>query len=246
MVEIVAIIPARSGSKGVPGKNINLVCGKPLLAYSIAAARLTGKIGRIIVSTDSEYYAKIAREYDADVPFLRPIEISCDSSTDYDVIKHTLDWLQTKEGYQPKYLVYLRPTSPLRDAAYIEAAIERIDKNDNATSLRSIHEMSETSYKTLEIEEGYLKCVCTGLFDIESANQPRQAYPRTYHANGYVDIVKSSYVVKNKKVFGDKVIAFVTPPIVEIDTIDDFYYLEYQITKEPATVDRLFPEGSKL
>lgn len=241
MADIAAIIPARSGSKGVPNKNINLVCGKPLLVYSIAVARLTREIGRIIVSTDSDYYAKIARDYGADVPFLRPTEISCDNSTDYDVIKHTLDWLQTNEGYQPKYLVYLRPTSPLRDVTYIEAAIKRINKDDDATSLRSVHEMSETSYKTLEMEEGYLKCVCTGSFDIESANQPRQAYPKTYHANGYVDIVKSTYAIKHKKVFGDKVIAFVTPPIVEIDTMDDFYYLEYQITKKPATVARLFP-----
>lgn len=246
MGDLVAIIPARSGSKGVPNKNINLISGRPLLAYSIAVARLVKKIERIFVSTDSEYYARIAQKYGAETPFLRPAELSDDRSTDYDVIKHALDWILANEGYQPKYLVYLRPTSPLRDATYIEAAIERINKNDNATSLRSVHEMSETSYKTLEIEGSYLKCICTGAFDIESANQPRQTYPRTYHPNGYVDIVKSSYVIKNKRAFGDKVIALVTPPIVEIDTMDDFSYLEYQIAKEPVTVARLFPEGSNL
>ena len=106
MIDIVAIIPARSGSKGVPDKNIKLLAGKPLIAYSIASAQLTDNIQRVIVSTDSERYAEIASEYGAETPFLRPAELSVDSSTDYDVLKHTLDWLQVNEGFQPEYLVY--------------------------------------------------------------------------------------------------------------------------------------------
>ena len=240
MANIVAVIPARSGSKGVPDKNIKLLAGHPLIAYSIAAARLAKNVDRVIVSTDSERYANIAREYGAEVPFLRPVEISGDSSSDYEFIKHALDWMKENEGYQPEYFVHLRPTTPLREPKHIDAAIERIRQNDNATSLRSVHEMSETAYKTVEIDRNYLKCICSGSFDLDAANQPRQVFPKTYIANGYVDIYKSSYVVKNKKILGDKVIAYVTPRIFEVDTIEDFDYLEYQVAKEPTIVKNLF------
>ena len=240
MANIVAVIPARSGSKGVPDKNIKLLAGYPLIAYSIAAARLAKNVDRVIVSTDSELYANIARKYGAEVPFLRPDAISGDNSTDYDFIKHTLSWMQDNEGLQPDYLLHLRPTTPLREPKHIDAAIERMRQNDNATSLRSVHEMSETAYKTVEIDRNYLKCICSGSFDLDAANQPRQVFPKTYIANGYVDIYKSSYVVKNKKILGDKVIAYVTPRIFEVDTIEDFDYLEYQVAKKPAIVKNLF------
>ena len=240
MIDIVAIIPARSGSKGVPDKNIKLLAGKPLIAYSIASAQLTDNIQRVIVSTDSERYAKIASEYGAETPFLRPAELSVDSSTDYDVLKHTLDWLQVNEGFQPEYLVYLRPVTPLRDITIIKSAIERIKMDNDATALRSIHEMPETAYKTLEIEGGYLKCICSGSFDIDAANLPRQTYEKTYVANGYVDIIRSSFVIENEKVFGNRVIAYITPWITDIDTMKDFEYLEYQAAKDHTIVSRLF------
>ena len=240
MADIIAVIPARSGSKGVPDKNIKLLAGRPLLAYSIAAARLVRGIRRVIVSTDSDRYADIAREYGAEVPFLRPGELARDSSTDYDVIGHTLNWLRGNERYQPTYLVYLRPTTPFREAALIEAAIELMRNDKDATGLRSVHEMVQPSYKTLEIHEGYLKCICTGGPDIDAANQPRQQYPRTYDPNGYVDIIRSSNVIENKKVFGNRVIAFMTPVVAEVDSQAEFAYLEYSVAKEPILVDRLF------
>ena len=240
MIDVVAIIPARSSSKGVPGKNIKLLAGKPLLAYSIAAARLSRKIDRVIVSTDSEHYANIAREYGAETPFIRPAELSADSSGDYEWIKHALDWIEDNDGYQPEYLVHLRPTTPLREVSYIDGAIERIKKDNDATALRSMHEMSETAYKTLEIEGGYLKCICSGSFDIDAANLPRQTYEKTYVANGYVDIIRSSFVIENEKVLGNRVIAYITPGITDIDTLEDFEYLEYQIAKYPELVSRLF------
>ena len=240
MIDIVAIIPARSGSKGVPDKNIKLLAGKPLIAYSIASAQLTDNIQRVIVSTDSERYAEIASEYGAETPFLRPAELSVDSSTDYDVLKHTLDWLQVNEGFQPEYLVYLRPVTPLRDITIIKSAIERIKMDNDATALRSIHEMHETAYKTLEIEGGYLKCICSDSFDIDAANLPRQKYEKTYKANGYVDIIRSSFVIENEKVFGNRVIAYITPGITDIDTLEDFEYLEYKAAKDHTLVSRLF------
>ena len=235
-----AIIPARSGSKGLPNKNDKLLAGKPLLAYSIAAANLAENIRRTIVSTDSQHYANIARKYGAEVPFLRPAEISGDFSSDYEFVIHALNWMKENEGYQPKYLVNLRPTTPLREPRYIDDAIKRIIQDDSATALRSVHEMSESTYKTFEIKEDYLNCVFTGSRDVEAAGRPRQEYKKTYEGNGYVDIIKSCYVTENYKVYGDRVIAYVTPRVYEADTFEDFDYLEYQVAKDPMIVKRLF------
>lgn len=240
MTDVVAIIPARSGSKGVPDKNIKILAGRPLVAYSIVAAHLANNIQRTIVSTDSEYYAKIAREYGAEVPFLRPSQISGDKSSDYEFVKHLLDWMKENEGYQPKYIVHLRPTTPLREPRLIDEALERMSQVESANALRSVHEMSESTYKTFEIDRGMLKCVCTGSHDVEAAGRPRQEYAKTYDGNGYVDIIKSSYVIENCKIYGDRVIAYITPRVFEADTVEDFDYLEYQVTKNPMLVKRLF------
>jgi len=239
MADVVAVIPARSGSKGVVDKNINLLAGQPLIVYSIAAARLASSIDRIIVSTDSEEYADIAREYGAEVPFLRPDEISSDTSTDYDFVRHLLVWMKENEGYEPKYLVHLRPTTPLREPRYIDAAIEQMKKDHSATALRSVQEMSESAYKSFEIERDYLKSIGSSSFDLEASNAPRQQFKKTYQANGYVDIIRTLYVMKNNKLHGDRVIAFITPRVVEIDTVDDFDYLEYQVTKKPRIANEL-------
>jgi N-acylneuraminate cytidylyltransferase len=240
MDEIIAIIPARSGSKGISDKNIKLLSGKPLLAYSIAASQLADNIDRVIVSTDSEHYANIAREYGAEVPFLRPEEISSDMSTDYQFIRHALNWFKDNEGQQPKFLVHIRPTTPLRNPRNIEAAIEIIRNDSEATALRSVHEMSESAYKMMEIENRYLKCVCSGSFNLDEANNARQKFNKTYSPNGYVDIIVSSYVMENQKIHGDHVLAYVTEHVVEVDTIDDFDYLEYMVASNSLLYDRLF------
>ena len=240
MANVVAVIPARSGSKGVVDKNIKLLAGHPLIAYSIAAAQLANGVDRIVVSTDSEKYADIAREYGAEIPFLRPGEISGDTSTDYDFVRHLLDWMLCNEGNMPKYLVHLRPTTPLREGNYIDEAINRIKKTDYATALRSVHEMSESAYKSFEIEGDYLKSIGSDSFDLEASNAPRQKFKKTYHANGYVDVIRTSYVIENNKLHGDHVVAFVTPRVIEVDTADDFDYLEYQVKKKPAIVKKLF------
>lgn len=240
MSQVVAIIPARSGSKSIPDKNIKHLAGKPLIAYSIAAARLAKNIDRVIVSTDSQKYADIAAQYGAEVPFLRPVEISGDTSTDYLCIKHALDWLQYQEGSQPEYLVHLRPTTPLRDSRCIEDAIELLRNNEVATALRSVHEMSESAYKTMEIETGFLKRVFCGSFDLDTANDNRQRFSKTYHPNGYVDVIRSSFVRENQKLHGNCVLAYISESAIEVDTINDFAYLEYKVASNPSLVNRLF------
>lgn len=240
MDEVIAIIPARAGSKGIPDKNIRPLAGKPLLAYSIAASHRTPNIDRVIVSTDSEHYADIAREYGAEVPFLRPAEISDDMSTDYQFVRHVLDWLQDNETKQPKYLVHLRPTTPLRNPHTIESAIETIKNDRTATALRSVHEMSESAYKMMEIENNYLKSIGLNSFDLDEANNPRQRFKQTYKPNGYVDVIVSSYVMENRKIHGDKVLAYISEYVVEVDDTNDFDYLEYQVASNQHLFDRLF------
>ena len=240
MENIVAVIPARSGSKGVVDKNIKLLAGRPLLAYSIAVALITKSIDRVIVSTDSEHYARTAREYGAEVPFLRPPEISGDTSTDYEFVKHMLDWFLQDEGYQPEYLVHLRPSTPLREVRHIDAAINAVRKERGATALRSVHEMAESAYKMFEIEGHYLKRVGCESFDLDAANDPRQAFKKTYLPNGYVDVLISEYITNNKKLHGNSVIGHITPCVTEVDSGDDFEYLEYQIEKDPTILNNLF------
>jgi len=239
-MKIIAVIPARSGSKGLPNKNIKELAGKPLIAYSIMAAQKTKLIDRIIVSTDSEEYASLAIEYKAEVPFLRPAELAGDSSTDYDFVKHLLDWLTENEGYNPEYIIHLRPTTPLRDPSILNNSIEKFMNNAEATSLRSAHEMPETAYKQFELEGKYFKTICTDSFDLDDANNSRQSFPKTYTPNGYVDILRTSHILVNHLLHGNRVMGYVTDFTIEVDTVDDFEFLEWQINKNDEIIKKLF------
>ncbi len=242
MTNIVALIPARAGSKSVPGKNIRLLHGHPLLAYSIVAAIQTPLIDRVIVSTDSIEYAELSRTYGAETPFIRPPEFSGDLAGDFEVISHMLAWLEQYEGYQPDYIGYLRPTTPIRNPDVLNEAFKIVTDESyiTATSLRSAHEMPETAYKCLEIAENGLFITLRGSYDIETANQPRQLYPKTYQANGYIDIFKTKYILEKNKVLGDKVIPFITEYTTEIDTLDEFNHIECQIEKNSELFHTLF------
>ena len=240
MSSVVALIPARSGSKELKNKNILKVDGFPLLAFSIKAALLSKRIDRVIVSTDSLAYKKIAIKFGAEAPFLRPKNISGDDSTDYEFIKHALDWFSAEKIAIPGYIVHLRPTTPFRDPKLIDKAIKDFSDNKKATALRSIHEMSESAYKCFQLKEKYLKCFGSLSSDVEKINNRRQSFSKTYHANGYVDVLKTSYILKHKKLHGNKVMAFITPAVTEIDTRKDFKYLEYEVSQNQKLVSKLF------
>jgi CMP-N,N'-diacetyllegionaminic acid synthase len=126
MAGVIAIISARAGSKSILDKNIASLINHPLIAFSIAAAKLSRKINRVIVSTDSEQYAKIAIKYGAEVPFIRPREFATDSSTDRDFLVHTMEWCNENELQTAEYWVHLRPTTPLRDPVLINKSIKTI------------------------------------------------------------------------------------------------------------------------
>ncbi len=240
MADVVALIPARAGSKGVPNKNIRPLGGRPLLAWTIAASRQAARVSRVIVSTDSPDYAALAVAEGAEVPFLRPAAISGDHSPDYEFIAHALDWFATNGG-EPEYLVHMRPTTPLRDPRLIDEAVQVFLEVPNATALRSVHEMSQSAYKTFEIAPGgQLKRVGSDSTALDDANSPRQQFPQTYAPNGYVDVLSTAFIRRTGMIHGNYVIPFITPRIVEVDTEDDFALLEYQLARSPHILHRLF------
>ena len=239
MKQIVALIPARSGSKGVPNKNIRPLCGIPLMAFSIAVAKKSSLIDRVIVSTDSEEYADIARKHGAEVPFLRPSVISGDKATDLEFFQHAISWFEKNESSVPDFFAHLRPTTPVRDVKIIDDALRSFIGSEY-TALRSCHKMSESSYKTFEIENGKFKSLCDGRFNIESTNLGRQEFPVTYNANGYVDVIRSEMIRAYGLIHGDRVQAFITEVAYEIDEISDIDFMEYLIREKPECKDILF------
>ena len=227
---IVAIIPARGGSKGVPGKNIKKLNGFPLIAYSIAAARMSKRIQRIIISTDSEEIAHICKSFGAEAPFLRPAAFAQDNSKDLEFMLHAIDWCDKNEEFIPEYWVHLRPTTPLRDPKIIDRAIDILMEKSEATSLRSGHPASESPFKWFKKDvNGYFR----GIIDISNdvANNARQQFPEVYIPDGYVDVLKASFIKSSNLMHGDKMIGFVSPVCTEVDTIEDFEYLEHEVHK---------------
>ena len=239
MIDFIGIIPARSGSKGLPDKNIRLLGGQPLLAYSIAVAKLAG-IKRVLVSTDSEEYAEIAGVYGAEVPFIRPKELSDDKSTDYEFMHHAMTWITQKEEKLVEYWVHLRPTTPLRTPNILREAMECIQQHPEAHSLRSAHKAPESPFKWfLRDQLGFFKGLRDDLTP-EKVNLPRQSFPTMYVPDGYVDIVRSSWVLAKSNLHGDKMFVFESPVCTEVDTLSDFEFLEYQLLKEKSPLIEYF------
>ena len=231
--DTIAIIPARSGSKSVKDKNITLLSDFPLIAYSIVVGYLVKSISRVIVSTDSEDYAKIARKFGAEVPFIRPTEISSDESIDNDFFLHAMNWLSEHEGSVPEYWVHLRPTTPLRNPEIIDNAINTIKSSNVATSLRSGHQCPESPLKWFSLDQdGYFKGFMNSDNNVDYSNQPRQNFPPVYIPNGYVDVVRASHVMKLDTLHGNNMIGFESPAISEIDSIEELQYIQYQLDRD--------------
>ncbi|WP_294961211.1 acylneuraminate cytidylyltransferase family protein [Sulfurimonas sp.] len=230
-MKVLALIPARGGSKGVPKKNIKLLENFPLISYTIAAAKLSKTIDKVIVSTDSKEIVDISLEYDAEVPFLRPDRISTDHATDIDFVLHSLEWLEKNENYIPDLVVLLRPTTPLRDIKYIDDAIESLKNNNVATSLRSSHVVSESPFKWFSLRNEFYTPICEK-YKLEDTERPRQFFPDVYIPNGYVDILRTQFVKMHNSLYGNHIFGFITPMGYEVDTLDDFEYIEFQISKK--------------
>ena len=241
---VVSLIPARSGSKGILNKNLSLLGGKSLLAWSISASLKSASISRTIVSTDSEEYAELARGLGAEVPFLRPDSISQDKSTDYEFVSHALSYFQGENSI-PDLIAHLRPTTPFRNPVKLNEAIAAGLKNENkATALRSVHEMSESAYKSFELSEnGNLVSTFTKLSELDNANNGRQSFASTYSPNGYVDLLFPAFIRDFHLLHGNRVFPINTDFSIEIDDEDNLVLAEAMLALNPDIYKRLFEEN---
>lgn len=220
-MKVVCLIPARAGSKGIPGKNILDLNGFPLIAYSIAAARLSRHIDETVVTTDSTVIADVARSYGASAPFLRPAEIAWDDSLDIEFFRHYLDWLEAESIAAPDLIVHLRPTTPLREVAVIDAAIEYMMAADEATALRSMHATRLTPYKMFGMHGQWARAFLDRPGVDEPANLPRQAFEDAYIPNGYVDIIRPHVLRRTGLLHGERIKLWVTEQVADIDVLED-------------------------
>lgn len=224
-MEVLAIIPARGGSKGLPNKNILPLLGHPLIAYSIKAALDATLVTRTIVSTDSEHIASVAGEYGAEIPFLRPAEFAQDLSTDLEVFVHALEWLQQQEGYLPDYVVQLRPTSPVRPVGLIDTCVQKLAQTD-FDSLRIVTPSPITPYKMWVIDEENKPM--TPLLSLPGVpapyNEPRQRLPQTYWQIGTLDVIKTQVILAQNSMSGPNILPYIVGAelAVDIDEISSF------------------------
>lgn len=228
MGKILAIIPARSGSKSVQDKNIRIMNGKPMLAYSIEQALASSKIDRVIVSTDSPKYQAIAKEYGSEAPFLRPAEISQDTSLDIAVFQHALHWLQNNEQYYADVCVHLRPTHPIRDPADIDKMISILEVDPELDAVRSVSPAKQTPYKMwlFTDETSHQMHPVTSCEVPEAYNAPRQKLPKVYMQNACIDIIRSDTILKKNSMTGDKIAGFKMEYDFDVDTEIDFLNAE--------------------
>jgi CMP-N-acetylneuraminic acid synthetase len=217
-LEVLALIPARGGSKSVPRKNLLVLGGKPLIAHSIGQALASRHITRTIVSTDDDEIAQVAREFGAEVPFRRPDEFAGDRSTDFEVFRHALEWLRDQEAYTPDLVVHLRATGPVRRVALIDQAIETMLAHPDADSLRSVSTPVQSPYKMWRMTDGRMQPLLRLPNIAEAHSSPRQSLPAVYWQNGYVDIVRPRVVLERGLMAGDRVLPFlVEEPVLELD-----------------------------
>ena len=232
--EVLAIIPARGGSKGIKNKNITNLNGSSLISYSIKAALESKLVSRVICSTDSEIIAEEAIKYGAEVPFLRPDEISQDNSSDIEYFNHAIEWLKINESYRPRLLVQLRPTSPLRNLEMIDEAIQIMIKDNSYDSLRAVSQPDHTPYKMWKLvkrNEMIPLLKLTG--NKEPYNTNRQNLPEVYAQTGSIDITRPETLEKYKSMTGKKIYPFIMDEryFIDIDNIESLELAEIRMKR---------------
>ncbi len=231
--EILAVIPARGGSKGIPRKNIKNFAGYPLIAYSIQAALNSKYVTRTIVSTDDEEIANVARAYGAEVPFLRPSEFAQDATLDFPVFENLLKTLQESENYFPDLVIQLRPTSPIRPINLVDEAIEIMLNDPAIDSVRGVVPSGQNPYKMWRIDP--VSKLMTGLLSVEGINEPynsaRQALPDTYWQTGHIDVIHTSVILEKKSMSGENIKPIQINPdfTVDIDKPSDWQRAEWLV-----------------
>jgi N-acylneuraminate cytidylyltransferase len=224
MTEVLALIPARGGSKSIPRKNIIPFAGHPLIAFSIAAGLAAKTVSRLIVSTDDEEIASISRQYGAETPFMRPQEYAADDTPDLPVFQHALKKLSEAEGYRPDIVVQLRPTSPFRRVAHIDEAVYRLIAHPQADATRTVCVPFQNPFKMWRIDAGgFMTPLLESQYN-EPYNLPRQALPEVYWQTGYVDAVWADTILEKDSMTGDRILPLIINPEewIDIDSPDDW------------------------
>jgi len=245
MTEILALIPARGGSKGIPRKNIRSFAGYPLVVWSIAAGLQANSVSRVLVSTDDEEIASIAREYGAHAPFLRPSELSQDRTPDFPVFEHALKWLEDIEGYKPEIVIQLRPTSPIRPKDCIDSAVKILVEHPNADCVRGVVPAGQNPYKMWRFN-GY-DSPMDPLIQVEGItepyNAPRQILPPAYWQTGHIDAIRTTTISRKSSLTGDIIYPLVIDSryIVDIDTLAD--WAKYEALVYQSGLDMVMPNN---
>jgi len=244
MVNILAIIPARGGSKGIPRKNIKPLGGYPLISYSIAAANTSHSVDRTIVSTDDLEIAEVSREYGAEVPFIRPEELALDDTRDLPVFQHALEWLAREEDYHPELVVQLRPTSPFRPPDLVDKAVTILRNHPEASSVRGVVPTKQNPYKMWRVGEGGLMFPLLESDLPEPYNMPRQELPSTFWQTGHIDAIRSETILGGS-MSGQRIHACEIDPAfaVDLDNALDWERAEGEL--DFLTGQIVLPENSR-
>ena len=228
--EVLALIPARGGSKGIPRKNIRDFAGHPLIAYSIAAGLQAETVTRVIVSTDDEEIAAVSRGCGADIPFLRPAEYAQDNTLDLPVFQHALRWLAENEHYQPDVIVQLRPTSPIRPPDCVDQAVHMLLEHPEADSVRGVVPAAQNPFKMWRVDRvsRRMQPLLTVEGIAEAYNAPRQALPPVYWQTGHIDAVRPAAILGGS-MSGKIILALTLDPryTVDIDDLNDWQQAEW-------------------
>ncbi len=232
--DVLAIIPARGGSKGIPRKNIREFAGYPLIAYSIAAGLKAETVTRVIVSTDDEEIAAVARNWGAETPFLRPAEFAQDNTLDLPVFQHALKWLAEHEGYRPEVVIQLRPTSPIRPVGLVDEAVHRLLEHPEADSVRGVVPAGQNPHKMWRIdpESGQMKNLIAVPGIPEPYNAPRQALPAVYWQTGHIDAIRPRVILEENSMSGRVILPVMIDPryTVDIDSPADWQRYEWLVS----------------
>jgi YrbI family 3-deoxy-D-manno-octulosonate 8-phosphate phosphatase len=254
--EVLAVIPARGGSKGIPRKNIRNFAGYPLIAYSIEAGRAAETVTRVIVSTDDEEIAEAARQYGAETPFLRPEELAQDRTLDLPVFEHVLHWLDEHEGYRPDVVVQLRPTSPVRPPSMVDDAVRLLLEHPEADSVRGVVPAGQNPHKMWRIDP--ITGQMYGLLEVDGVpepyNAPRQVLPPVYWQTGHIDAIRPNIILEQGSMSGKTILPLMIDPryTVDIDNLWDWAHYEWLVWHgglemvTPGRRRRPFPKEVKL
>ncbi|HVM72066.1 MAG TPA: acylneuraminate cytidylyltransferase family protein [Anaerolineales bacterium] len=242
--EVLALIPARGGSKGIPRKNIRPFAGFPLIAYSIAAALQAHNAIRVVVSTDDQEIAEVARRFGAETPFLRPAELAADRTTDLPVFQHALQWLAANEDYHPEMVLHLHATTPVRPRGFIDQAVRRLREDPEAECVRSVVAPGQNPYKMWQIDasSGRMLPLLSVPGISEPYNTPRQLLPAVYLQTGHVNAIRPETILGGSMT-GKAILPVIVDARYEVDmdTLADWQRGEW-VLANTSPEDMVWPE----